>query len=143
MSWHERGMVLITLLRCRDKSVVEGWQLLGNVSNPSKLLQPTATVHAKSFIFACDTPLIHPYLTQRASERMMTAAGVDPIGKPLQQRKVVLLSTRMNDRSALNGGRRWVRGQPATINIHGCLLQHAAFHTAGRQGRATIMKFST
>jgi hypothetical protein len=101
-------MLRIIHLLCRDKSVVEGWKLLGNVSSPSKLLQPTATVHAKSFIYACDTPLIHPYLMQRASELMMAAAGVDPLGKPLKERKVVLLSTRMNDSSALNSGRRWV-----------------------------------
>lgn len=98
---------LCPALSCSVQSVRDGWRLLGNVTQPqTQLLPPTVEVQARSFIFACDTPLIHPYLMQRSAELMLEAAGLDPRGKPLAERKVVLLATRMNDKNAKNGGRR-------------------------------------
>jgi len=80
---------------------------MANVTNlAAQLLPPGMEVHAESFIFACDTPLVHPYLMARSSETMLAGAGLNPKGRPLAERKVVVLLTRMNDPHASNGGRR-------------------------------------
>lgn len=108
-----------------------GWRLLGNVSDPkSQLVSPAEPVQARSLIFACDTPLIHPYLMLRSAEAMLAAAGLNPRGKPLVDRKVVVLATRMNDKNTYNAGRRCVMGAYKNDSIlHG---RHAWHQHIGR-----------
>ena len=87
--------------------MADSWRLLANVTQPSQqLLRPGPATTAASFIFACDTPLVHPYLMQRVSEQSLAAAGLPPGGVPAADRKVVLLVTRMGDAAVKNGGRR-------------------------------------
>lgn len=101
----------LSMLCARDDAVAMGWQLLGNVGDPSRqILSPAMPLQAQSLIFACDTPLVHPYLMLRFAESLKAAAGLDPKGRPLQDRKVVVLATRMNDKNTFNGGRRYVVG---------------------------------
>lgn len=59
-------------------------------------------------MFSCDTPLIHPYLVKRMSERMLAAAGLDPRGKPWDERKVVLLIGRKKDGARNTHERGWL-----------------------------------
>eukprot|EP00882_Tetradesmus_deserticola_P021314 GHRQ01023079.1.p1 GENE.GHRQ01023079.1~~GHRQ01023079.1.p1 ORF type:complete len:366 (+),score=109.13 GHRQ01023079.1:54-1151(+) len=90
----------------RDHTVKSHWQLIGNITE-GQLLHPGAT-NARKFIYACDTPLLHPYLVQRMSETMLSAAGLDPRGVPWDQRKVVLVIGRNNDAGVHNRHeRRW------------------------------------
>jgi molybdopterin-guanine dinucleotide biosynthesis protein A len=87
--------------------VADSWRFLANVTQASQqLLTPGPSITAASLIYACDTPLVHPYLVQRVSEQSLAAAGLDPRGVPAAERKVVLLVTRMGDKAVLNGGRR-------------------------------------
>lgn len=114
-----RGQIKYISSPPRDKSVEEGWRLLANVTDTStQLMAPQGLkLLARSFIFACDTPLIHPYLMQRSGELLLAGAGLDPRGKPLSERRVVLMASRMNDKNALNGGRRWLNNKDCMAAI--------------------------
>ncbi len=74
-------------------------------SSVDRLIDPYAAMNkqARSLIYACDTPLLHAYLLQRAGERMMEAAGLDPRGTPRASRKTILLVAR---KGALNNHER-------------------------------------
>ena len=87
---------------CRDKTVVEQWQLLVNATS---VVAPTH-LKARHFVYPCDTPLIHPYLIQRVSEMMKQSAGVDPRGRPREERKVVLALLRKDSSVRNRDGRK-------------------------------------
>ncbi|WIA44546.1 hypothetical protein OEZ86_007277 [Tetradesmus obliquus] len=98
-----------------DATVSEHWQLIGNVT-AGRLISP-GPVHARKFIYSCDTPLLHPYLVQRMSERLLVAAGIDPRGVPWGQRKAVLLIGRTRDSGVRNKHERQWK------NYHQCKMK--------------------
>uniref|UniRef100_A0A383VJH0 Glycosyltransferase 61 catalytic domain-containing protein n=1 Tax=Tetradesmus obliquus TaxID=3088 RepID=A0A383VJH0_TETOB len=115
--WNDRTAMMLTQARHllsnttkyivappREHTVATHWQLMSNVT--ADRLIPPGKVNAAKFIYSCDTPLLHPYLAQRSSEIMLTAAGLDPRGVPWDQRKVVLLINRKQDSGVRNGGER-------------------------------------
>ena len=59
-------------------------------NNSSPNLVAPSQLHAKSFLMACDTPLLHPYTMLRLFETVMTSAGLDPVPVPREQRKVII-----------------------------------------------------
>lgn len=104
-----------------------------NLSSPV-LIEPS-TIHTRSLLMACDTPLLHPYLALRVSEQILIASGTHPSGMPRDLRKVVLAVTR-TDGSERNGGRRW-------LNFDECSTPIAEFlNRRGKGERLEMFRFS-
>ncbi|ORX88813.1 hypothetical protein K493DRAFT_290149 [Basidiobolus meristosporus CBS 931.73] len=76
----------------------------------------TQAQSAKTLIFSCRAPLIHPYTTQRVSEMM----GVDIHKVPLSERKVVLYMSRSYGDVA-NSGRRIMNEEKLLHELEGLL----------------------
>jgi hypothetical protein len=115
--WRDRTAMMLTQARHlqspatkyitslpRDSTVSAHWELAANAT--AQRLIPPKVVHARKFIYSCDTPLLHPYLVQRMSETMLEAAGLDPAGTAWDSRKVLLLIGRNKDSGVHNGFER-------------------------------------
>ena len=69
------------------------------------IVPPRSGMTSERLLYPCHTPLLHPFTRRRIVERILTAAGMDPVGVPLKARNLIIFLTRGDGTSS--GGRAW------------------------------------
>ncbi|GFR42150.1 hypothetical protein Agub_g3002 [Astrephomene gubernaculifera] len=96
--------------------VQELWTMMVPGWTPETLLRAnTPNLRTRLLVYPCQSPLIHPYTQQLATEILLMSAGVDPNSiPPARDRPVVLFMTRQ-------GSRRWHNEDECRQAVEGLL----------------------
>ncbi|KAI0831877.1 hypothetical protein BC628DRAFT_1310600 [Trametes gibbosa] len=97
-------------------SVAEMWEMMG-LGN-GKVHYGSPRVAAKTVVFSCRSPLVHPWLSLRSLELF----GLDPAGVPIDRRKKVVYISRSHG-STLNAGRRVLNEDKMLDQIRSLLVE--------------------
>ncbi|GIL48309.1 hypothetical protein Vafri_4586 [Volvox africanus] len=114
-----RGWKYIVTPKTHVRAVRQLWSLLVPGFTTAALLPalPHSNIKTGMLLYPCQSPLIHPYTHQLASELIQQAAGFDPqVVVPVQSRPVVLFFAR-------RGSRNWDNEEECRRGIEKVVLE--------------------
>ncbi|KAH9851844.1 hypothetical protein C2E23DRAFT_732108 [Lenzites betulinus] len=126
--------------RAPGGSVAEMWELMG--LGGGRVHHSARRLAAKTVIFSCRAPLVHPWLSLRSLELF----GLDPAGVPIDRRKKVVYVSRSHGATS-NGGRRVLNEDKMLDQVRALLVERGQgeelvlFHELDISPQPALMKW--